>query len=746
MSNKVTTPYPLFSDIDGSPLNAGFLFFGESEKDAEQFPITAYWDDAKTQIVEQPVPTRNGFIVRDNLPAKIFIEEESCSITIKNKSGTLIHKVETYDQFSTVKGVKALINAEQARAENAEQSLDLKITLEKDRAINVEQNLQLQITTSNAGIKYFSTEAELLAFVPTTTDPKQAYAFDTKKNYLWVLKSGSITDYEWKDEGSSQLDLANSYARSLLPITAIGNMYDRNLDKNGYFVNLSNGEIRTSANTALTVIEVKSGQTYAIRASSFSPNWFCAGVKTDSALSGISTKLTLTDTSEANVKLITIPAGPASQFLFLNTYLQAGTFDIRNSLVINEGNKITSTDPLRKIIKEANNAAIYDEDAQEKIAALQVSTVKVTDLETSSKNIYEDAVVHENFYVNPATNKVGTVTGTPYEPTALSVMQVVAGKTYFIYSPSYHQYSFSATLSDSDTVFATKENTAITLVDTEYANVKSFTFTDVNLKYLFINTEVSSQGFNIRNTLRVLADVYSDGYYLYKVKGASPYDAEAHDRLDKIDSRLTNKVWVGVGDSITEKNFRTLKNYHDFIRERVTNLSFSNYGKSGTGYFDRSNVADTITEVEPDIISVFWGTNDWEYANKPIGSFLDSTTSTMSGCINIALTGLINKFPKSTIVVFAPLPRLNNWGESGTNNSNNYDLLDLVLLIKRYAEHYSLPFLDLYHESNLPVWTTEGNRIYFTAPSRPDPDGLHPNDAGHLKISWRIQKFLEALV
>ncbi|HCV3156095.1 TPA: hypothetical protein OV529_003631, partial [Acinetobacter baumannii] len=228
-----------------------------------------------------------------------------------------------------------------------------------------------------------------------------AKALDTGKVWLWNKPDGSPQGNYWVVTDLSDFDQSKNYSRSLLPITAIGNMYDRNLDKNGFFVNLSNGEIRAASNTALTVIEVKSGQTYAIKASSFSPNWFCAGVKSDSALSGISTKLTLTDTSEANVKLITIPSGPTSQFLFLNTYLQAGTFDIRNSLVINEGDKITSTDPLKKIIKEANNAAIYDEDAQEKIADLQGSTIKKPDLETSSKNIYEDAVIYENFYVNP---------------------------------------------------------------------------------------------------------------------------------------------------------------------------------------------------------------------------------------------------------------------------------------------------------------------------------------------------------
>lgn len=93
----------------------------------------------------------------------------------------------------------------------AQADLNNKVIQEENRAQAAEQSLQVQITTGNAGIKYFSTEAELLAFVPTTTDPKQAYAFDTKKNYLWVLKSGSTTEYEWRDEGASVLSLAESY-------------------------------------------------------------------------------------------------------------------------------------------------------------------------------------------------------------------------------------------------------------------------------------------------------------------------------------------------------------------------------------------------------------------------------------------------------------------------------------------------------------------------------------------------------
>ena len=96
------------------------------------------------------------------------------------------------------------VTAETARAEVAEQLLGQKITTEENRARSAEANLQLQISTTANGIKYFETEVALKAFTPTEVDPQQAYAFDTKKNYLW---NGS----EWKDEGKSVLDQAKDY-------------------------------------------------------------------------------------------------------------------------------------------------------------------------------------------------------------------------------------------------------------------------------------------------------------------------------------------------------------------------------------------------------------------------------------------------------------------------------------------------------------------------------------------------------
>ncbi|QNY11357.1 hypothetical protein IC767_06235 [Acinetobacter seifertii] len=112
MSNKVTTPYPLFSDIDGTPLDAGFLYFGESGKDAEQFPVSIYWDEAKTQLAPQPLRTRNGLIVNNGNFANIYTDQSSCSVVVKNRSKDVVTKGNNFVQFASYPIVQALVLAE----------------------------------------------------------------------------------------------------------------------------------------------------------------------------------------------------------------------------------------------------------------------------------------------------------------------------------------------------------------------------------------------------------------------------------------------------------------------------------------------------------------------------------------------------------------------------------------------------------------------------------------------------------
>ena len=59
-------------------------------------------------------------------------------------------------------------------------------------------------------------------------------------------------------------------------------------------------------------------------------------------------------------------------------------------------------------------------------------------------------------------------------------------------------------------------------------------------------------------------------------------------------------------------------------------------------------------------------------------------------------------------------------------------------MIRRGAEYYSLPMLDLYAVSGIQPAVPVMKETYM-------PDGLHPNDAGHVILANKIAKFIENL-
>ena len=83
-------PYTAIADIDGSPLDAGFLFFGEYGKDPELFPVEIFWDSDFTVPAAQPIRTRNGYPVRNGSPTKVYLKTAQHSIAIKNRNGAFI--------------------------------------------------------------------------------------------------------------------------------------------------------------------------------------------------------------------------------------------------------------------------------------------------------------------------------------------------------------------------------------------------------------------------------------------------------------------------------------------------------------------------------------------------------------------------------------------------------------------------------------------------------------------------------
>jgi hypothetical protein len=86
---QLAPPYPIFTDKNGDPLDAGFLYFGVVNQNPETQPIQVYYDSAFTQPAAQPLRTSNGYVMRNGSPALIYADSQF-SVTVRDKSGSLV--------------------------------------------------------------------------------------------------------------------------------------------------------------------------------------------------------------------------------------------------------------------------------------------------------------------------------------------------------------------------------------------------------------------------------------------------------------------------------------------------------------------------------------------------------------------------------------------------------------------------------------------------------------------------------
>lgn len=203
------------------------------------------------------------------------------------------------------------------------------------------------------------------------------------------------------------------------------------------------------------------------------------------------------------------------------------------------------------------------------------------------------------------------------------------------------------------------------------------------------------------------------------------------------------KKWTCVGDSLTEVNSRTTKHYFDYVAE-ATGVNIVNLGASGRGYKNPSSVdnktfLDVITEVptDSDVVTIFGSGNDLTHGYT-LGDVTDTGTTTICGCINETLDALIDRFPTVQLGVVAPTPWVNFPPSTANNAMELY-----VNALKTICANRSIPFLDLYHCSNLRPWTAEGRAACY---SKDGVNGVHPDEEGHKLIAPRFKGFLDTLL
>jgi hypothetical protein len=106
----ISPVYPIFTDIDGQPLEAGYVWIGTANLDPQTNPITVYWDAAQTILAAQPIRTIGGYLANNGTPAQIYVDSDfSCKVM--NKNGSTLYSAATSSQFQAFEFLTGAVNA-----------------------------------------------------------------------------------------------------------------------------------------------------------------------------------------------------------------------------------------------------------------------------------------------------------------------------------------------------------------------------------------------------------------------------------------------------------------------------------------------------------------------------------------------------------------------------------------------------------------------------------------------------------
>jgi lysophospholipase L1-like esterase len=215
--------------------------------------------------------------------------------------------------------------------------------------------------------------------------------------------------------------------------------------------------------------------------------------------------------------------------------------------------------------------------------------------------------------------------------------------------------------------------------------------------------------------------------------------------------KLQGKKINFLGDSITEGCGVSCQEnvFHQVMKREYGLAEARNYGVGGTRFAHQMVPSEpkwdqdfcrraTEMEKDADAVVVFGGTNDFGHGDAPLGDFADREPNTFYGACHFLFRYLIETYPDAVIAVCTPLHRLNEDDPMGDHRYKAYhygDLKTYVAIIREVAEYYSLPVIDLYASSGIQPKVDIMREKFM-------PDGLHPNDAGHVKLAHMIGNFL----
>ena len=397
-------------------------------------------------------------------------------------------------------------------------------------------------------------------------------------------------------------------------------------------------------------------------------------------------------------------------------------YDDRNTLVITKNNMtVNDINPYAIKINGMNIVTPND------IPSL---TVKGNLFKHEGIKIINNALYNNNGYLNKGVNGWVCV-DIPVDPDS----------TYYFYSPSQN-YDYGTR---GKIVLMDVTRTIVKSIDNQNRDLYEY-----NGKWQIINT--TNDIYYIGVTVKANDNRFNDleeGIFINEIPNKDNVTLNAYvteinnypilNTQSTYTDPLKGKKWVVFGDSLTEKNSRATKNYHDYVA-KSTGINVVNMGVSGTGYKrqEENNRAfyQRILNIpkDTDIVTIFGSGND---LSQTLGTPTDTGTDTICGCMHQTIQNLFSVIPGVRVGIVLPCP----WGYYPPSNKENKMALYCDAL-KEIAEYYSIPVLDLYHGSNLRPWDDTFRDLYY---KRDDGGRVHPDEDGHALLANKFEMFIRSL-
>lgn len=120
---SIAQSFPIFTDIDGQPLENGNIYIGTAGLAAQTNQITVYWDASLSTPATQPIRTTGGYPMNSGSPGMLYTGADDYSLDVQNKNGTTV-----YSSLNVTGRIgDALIRFTQSGAGATERTLESKL-------------------------------------------------------------------------------------------------------------------------------------------------------------------------------------------------------------------------------------------------------------------------------------------------------------------------------------------------------------------------------------------------------------------------------------------------------------------------------------------------------------------------------------------------------------------------------------------------------------------------------------------